>query len=417
MLFEHIIFTILAFSLFVIIFLKMIKKNDTSYVIVLLLQAIGITINFIEMIFNINLNMLIKCITYILSILLPIFIIAIEKRNINLLEIINILKSKVFLFLGDNKKAKLALINLISKYPESYNGHKTLAQIYEKEGGMRKAIDEYVQAIDINKKDYDSYYKIASLLNDLDKKDEATQMLDNLLLKKPEYVKASQLLGDILIEQERYKEALNVYNEALKYDPTNYDINYSLGIAYTMLNDFQNAKMYYEKAAEFNTLLYNSKYSLAEIALIYKELEEAEKYFMEILEDEELQADAYLELAKINLIKGEKDKAINYANIAIESEPKKITDKIKRDAIFIPILAKLSMPINVEIEDEKEENKTKKKTKLNKKEIKAKEHLEEMSEITRKLSYNDIKLLKKNIEDKQYNIKFNSKEIQKEREE
>ncbi len=417
MLFEHILFTILAFSLFVIIFLKMIKKNDTSYVIVLSLQAIGIAINFIEMIFNINLHMLIKCIAYILSILLPIFIIAMEKKNINLLEIINILKAKIFLFFGDNKRAKLALIDLISKYPESYNGHKTLAQIYEKEGGMRKAIDEYVQAIDINKKDYDSYYKVASLLNDLDKKDEATQMLDNLLLKKPEYVKASQLLGDILIEQERYKEALNVYNEALKYDPTNYDINYSLGIAYTMLNDFQNAKMYYEKAAEFNTLLYNSKYSLAEIALIYKELEEAEKYFMEVLEDEELQADAYLELAKINLIKGEKEKAINYANIAIESEPKKITDKIKRDAIFIPILAKLSMPINVELEDEKEEKKTKKKTKLNKKEIKSKEHLEQMSEITRKLSYNDIKLLKKNIEDKNYEIKFNSKEIQKEREE
>ena len=412
MLFEHILFTILAFSLFVIIFLKMIKKNDTSYVIVLSLQAIGIAINFIEMIFNINLHMLIKCIAYILSILLPIFIIAMEKKNINLLEIINILKAKIFLFFGDNKRAKLALIDLISKYPESYNGHKTLAQIYEKEGGMRKAIDEYVQAIDINKKDYDSYYKVASLLNDLDKKDEATQMLDNLLLKKPEYVKASQLLGDILIEQERYKEALNVYNEALKYDPTNYDINYSLGIAYTMLNDFQNAKMYYEKAAEFNTLLYNSKYSLAEIALIYKELEEAEKYFMEVLEDEELQADedGYV-------IKGEKEKAINYANIAIESEPKKITDKIKRDAIFIPILAKLSMPINVELEDEKEEKKTKKKTKLNKKEIKSKEHLEQMSEITRKLSYNDIKLLKKNIEDKNYEIKFNSKEIQKEREE
>ena len=40
--------------------------------------------------------------------------------------------------------------------------HKMLAEIYEKEGGMRKAIDEYVIAVDLNKKDYDSYYKITN---------------------------------------------------------------------------------------------------------------------------------------------------------------------------------------------------------------------------------------------------------------
>lgn len=61
-------------------------------------------------------------------------------------------------------------MNLINKYPESYNGHRLLAQNYEKEGGMRKAIDEYVKAIDINKKDYDSYYKISELLVNLGKR-------------------------------------------------------------------------------------------------------------------------------------------------------------------------------------------------------------------------------------------------------
>ena len=54
-------------------------------------------------------------------------------------------------------------------------------------------------------------------------------------------------------------------------------LNYNLGIAYTMLNDFPNAKICYEKAAELNSLVYNTKYSLAEIAMMYKELDEAEK--------------------------------------------------------------------------------------------------------------------------------------------
>ena len=414
MLLEHIIFTILAFGLFIVIFMKMIQKNDTTYVAVLLLEAIGIAIMSVEMIFDITLNIFLKIVTYIFAIILPVVIVIMEKKNKSLLEVISIIKAKICLIFEDNKNAKNILIKLVTKYPNSYEGHKVLAEIYEKEGGMRKAIDEYVQLIDINKKDYDSYYKIANLLNDLDKKDEATEMLSRLLSKKPEYVQASLLLGDILIDKGDYKEALNIYNEAIKFDPTNFELNYSLGIAYTMLNDFQNARMYYEKAAELNSLLYNSKYSLAEIALIYKELEEAEKRFMEVLEDEELQADAYFELAKINMIKGEKDKAINYANIAIESEPKKIVEKIKKDPIFIPILAKISMPITFEVEENEESKK--KKSKLTKKELKAKEQLEEMSEITRKLSYSDINLLKK-TEDRKYEIKFKQNEIQKEREE
>ncbi len=61
-------------------------------------------------------------------------------------------------------------------------------------------------------------------------------------------------------------------------------------------------------------------------------------------------------------------------------------------------MAKISIPFNLE-EPEKNEQ-----AKLQEKEIKAKEHLEEMSEITRHLSYNDIKMLRKNGGGKQKNI-------------
>ena len=51
-----------------------------------------------------------------------------------------------------------------------------------------------------------------------------------------------------------------------------------------------------------------------------------------------------------------------------------------------------------------------KEGKLQKKDVKSKEHLEEMAEITRHLSYNDIKLLRKNVDNgKKKNI---SKEIE-----
>ena len=392
MIIEQFVFTVISLAIFVYMFFKMIKNNDTSYIVILILEAIGIAINFLGFSLFIELNMFLNLLKYVLSIVIPGIVIILEKRGMTLIEIINITRARFYLSMGNDKKAKEALLNLVSKVPDSYKGHKMLAELYEKEGGMRKAIDEYVQAIDINKKDYESYYKVAELLNQLDKKDEATEMLFNLLDKKPDMYKATELLGDILISKEMYKEAVNIYQEALKYNPVSYEIHYNLGIAYTMLNDFQNAKICYEKAANINSLLYNAKYSLAEIALIYKDLEEAEKRFLQAIEEEELSADAYYELAKIYLIKGDKETAINYANTAIDIDTRRIVDKIRKEPLFIPVIARVSIPFNLDTQEEKE-------NKLTEKEIKAKEHLEEMVDITRHLSYNDINLLKKNVKE------------------
>ena len=409
MLIEQLIFAVIALALFVIVFTKMLKHNDTTYISILILAVVGLLIDLVEVIASNGLSLIFKILKYVLAIAIPIIVIAIEKGKLTFLEVKNVIKAKVFLWLGNTKAAKDALIAISNKYPQSYIAHKMLAEVYELEGGMRKAIDEYVQAIDINKQDYDSYYTIASLLTQLDKKEEASQMLNSLLQKKPEYYKATELLGELLLEKEMYKEAVSVYTEGLKYNPTSYELNYSLGIAFTMLNDFQSAKIYYEKAAELNSLAYNTKYSLAEIAMIYKELEEAEKYLLEVLEEDngELEADSYFELAKINMIKGEKQKAIDYANIAIEIDAKKIAPKIKNDEIFIPIIAKINIPFNLENLDEDE-----KQVKMTKKELVAKEHLEEMVDITRTLGYNDIELLRRNGRKKEESreIDFNHKE-------
>lgn len=409
MILEQFIYTVLAFGLFVYIFLKMIQRNDTNYISILVMEAIGIALNFIAVLSKIQLATILIIVKYIFGIIIPIAIMIIEKRGIPLIQILNVVKAKIYLSAGNNKKAKEKLINLVTKYPENYIGHKMLAEIYEMEGGMRKAIDEYVQAIDINKKDYDSYYKVAELLNNLEKPDEASEMLFNLLNKKPDFYKATELLGDILISKEMYKEAVNIYQDALKYNPLNFDINYNLGIAYTMLNDFQNAKMFYERAAEINSLVYNSKYSLAEIALIYKELEEAERYFMEALDDEELAADSYYELAKISIIRGDNENAIKFANIAIDIDASKIAPKIKKDPIFIPIIARISIPFNIENIEEKT-------NKLSEKELKAKKHLEDMFDITRNLSYNDIKLLKKDLSGKNKKIIEQNENMKEEKE-
>ena len=61
---EQLIFTVIAFTIFVYMFFRMIKNNDTSYVIILTLEAIGIALNFIEVLFNVKLNTLFIILKY-----------------------------------------------------------------------------------------------------------------------------------------------------------------------------------------------------------------------------------------------------------------------------------------------------------------------------------------------------------------
>lgn len=370
---EKVIFYILAFIIFIIVFGKLVKRNDTVYVYLLFLEFLGIAIRFIDVINKLNLHVVIVAIIYVFSIILPLIVILLERKNIFLSEAICILQANILLKLSKNDRARKKLINLINKHPNSYYAHKLLAQIYEKEGKFEAAIDEYVRAVELNTKDYDSYYQIAFLLNKIDKQAESENMLRDLLSKKPEYYKASELLGMILYDQEKFKEAVNVYTEALKYNPARYELYYGLGMAYTRLNDFQTAKEYYEKAATINSVLYHAKVSIAQIALIMGELEEAESRFIECLQDKDSEPDAYYYLAIISLIKGEKDRAVGYINIAIELD-KKMYKRVCKNEIFLPIMEQIR---NVQERNHKYH--------LTYQEIKTRRHLEDTFLLVQKL--------------------------------
>ena len=50
MIIELLIFTFISFALFVYMFFRMIRNNDTTYVVILVLEAIGIALNFLEVV-------------------------------------------------------------------------------------------------------------------------------------------------------------------------------------------------------------------------------------------------------------------------------------------------------------------------------------------------------------------------------
>ena len=96
MLVEKIIFSILAFYLFLIMFFKMIKKIDLAYVAILIMEALGIALSFIEIIFSLNYNIIVKAVIYLFSIIIPIIIIYMERKGKNFSEIVHIFLAKFY---------------------------------------------------------------------------------------------------------------------------------------------------------------------------------------------------------------------------------------------------------------------------------------------------------------------------------
>lgn len=380
---EKIVFFLLAVSLFVITFAKLIKKNDTAYINFLAIQFLGILLGFIELIFKWKFNILFKVLLYLISVILPIAIIIIENRTNNIPETIGIIKAKILMMINKQEQAKQVLLKVVEKYPKSYLAHKMLAQWYEKDNQISTAIEEYVRAVEVNLKDYTSYFKVAKLLKQIDKIDESETMLKDLLKKKPDFYEASELLGDIYYDKEMFKEVISIYLEAQKYNPAKYEIYYNLGMAYTRLNDFQRANEYYAKAAEINSLLYNGIFNMGQIAMIMTELEEAEKYFQECLQGEDVEAGSYFYLAQIAMIKGNKEKALDYINLAIELDIE-IYKKVQEQNLFIPIMKQIKVTYN----------QIRKVSKLTPKEKATQEHLYKTYNLVGSMNNIDMKMMK-----------------------
>ena len=385
---EKIIFNVLALALFTITFLKLIRKNDTSYIYVLALEFVGLAINFIELFFSIKLSIILKIIIYIFSIIIPGIMLWIEKvKKIDFPELFNVTIAQILSAFGKQEQAKKMIMDFLNKNPNSYIAHKWLAEFYEKEGNYDAAISEYMRVTDIKRNDFVSTYKLCEVLNKNKQNQEAINLLEEILKQKPEYEKASNLLGEIFLEEEMYKEAISVYMSALRYNPGSYDLYYSLGMAYTMINDFQRAKEFYSKAAEINTLAYNAKLNLGQIALIYGDLDEAEQWFIQAGKQEDLEAGSYYYLSQIALLKGDEDKAKNYMNVAVQLDPK-VYKQAQRDPVFTPIKEKINPP---EENKENEKNKT-----LSKKEKSVNRHLMKTCILVKNLSKEDIRNAKAN---------------------
>lgn len=331
---ELIIFGIISLILFTYIAKRSLEIRSYVSNIILILNIVGIIIMPLIYVKTNKIYMASRIISLILGIILPIVIIIIEYlTKVSYDEKIILYIAEFYEFIKNRKKAKDVIVKYLEKYEDSYLLHKKLATIYEKEGGTRKAIDEYVEAVSIKGTDYESYFRVIELLEYLDKKDEAITLIERLLKVYKRYPKAYIMYANLILEKGNLKEVAKIYEEGLSYNKESKEIMYNLASIYVRLNEYSLAKKNLESIFKLDKKSHIVCLNLAQISMIEREYSEAKMYLDIAKKEKEIEDIVYYEIAKINVLERKEEEAISNLNKALEINPN-IIGKINATEIF-----------------------------------------------------------------------------------
>lgn len=331
---ELIIFGIISLILFTYIAKRSLEIRSYVSNIILILNIVGIIIMPLIYVKTNKIYMASRIISLILGIILPIVIIIIEYlTKVSYDEKIILYIAEFYEFIKNRKKAKDVIVKYLEKYDDSYLLHKKLATIYEKEGGTRKAIDEYVEAVSIKGTDYESYFRVIELLEYLDKKDEAITLIERLLKVYKRYPKAYIMYANLILEKGNLKEVAKIYEEGLSYNKESKEIMYNLASIYVRLNEYSLAKKNLESIFKLDKKSHIVCLNLAQISMIEREYSEAKMYLDIAKKEKEIEDIVYYEIAKINVLERKEEEAISNLNKALEINPN-IIGKINATEIF-----------------------------------------------------------------------------------
>lgn len=152
------------------------------------------------------------------------------------------------------KNYKDAILNF-SKAIERGNNYRfyiNRAAIFSLLGQKKKAIEDYSNALQINKYLEDVYLKRGELLIDVRQLPFAIQNNYELLKVYPNNVKAYINLGFIYLNTQAYGKALGSLNKAILLNPKSYLAYYNRGLLFKTLGEYQNSLKDFEKAYVLN---------------------------------------------------------------------------------------------------------------------------------------------------------------------
>ncbi|MCS6980878.1 MAG: tetratricopeptide repeat protein [Flavobacteriales bacterium] len=152
----------------------------------------------------------------------------------------------------NSPKAIEWLLKAIHANPDLDLAYFELYHVYRATASMDKAIEQFNRLIDEDPYNPKPWYYLGLVWFDQEKTSSALEALEYALFLAPEYDEARMLKAEILMEEERYEEALEELHILESNDYRSFYVYYCIGECHEMMGAFHRAKEYYKKSIRHN---------------------------------------------------------------------------------------------------------------------------------------------------------------------
>ena len=164
-------------------------------------------------------------------------------------------------------------------------------------------------------------FKIAVKYHEQNKLKEAQELYNQVLKIDPNQSAVLNNLGVILGQLGGYQKAKDCYEKAIEIDPNYSEAHNNLGLIFQAVKDYQKAINCYEKAIEINPNYANANYNLGVVFQVLAEYQKAKGYLEKAIEINPNYSLAHNNLGAIFQKLDENQKARNNFEKAIEINP------------------------------------------------------------------------------------------------
>jgi tetratricopeptide (TPR) repeat protein len=203
--------------------------------------------------------------------------------------------------------------------PDDVDAHRLLARIYVQalgdidagdvqQANVGKAVTEFQAILKVEPDDVTSSLWLARLYRFQNKQADAETILRGLLHRDPDEGQALEQLSQILIDEGRSQEAIELLKQAA-VDSSSADVYDLLGDAYTQAKDYPNAEDAYRNAIEQDPDDPGHRHGLAQALVAEEKYADAVVQYKKLTELEPGTADNHLRLAELYRHLGQFDNA------------------------------------------------------------------------------------------------------------
>ena len=150
-------------------------------------------------------------------------------------------------------------------------------------GKVPEAVEQYKLAVKYNPEDEDLFYNLALAQARMGDTAAAKRNYAKSLEIYPDYIEAHNNLGNLLVSEGKYDEAITHFEKAVANGPGNASAHNNLGNAYARQNKIAQSLVHFQTAVELKADYPEAQFNLGNAYLILGRTDEAVKEFTRLL--------------------------------------------------------------------------------------------------------------------------------------